>query len=260
VAIRTPGFGDARQELLRDIAVLTGGRIVGEETGTRLEDVRPEDLGFASRTVTTWDETTIIDGAGDPEEIAGRMAQLQRQIEETTFDLDRDKLRARRAKLAGGVAVIRAGAASQVELKEKKARVEDALAAARAALEEGIVPGGGVVFLNAVTALDQVQAKGDAAIGVNLLRRALEEPARQIAKNSGQDGSVVVASIRARQAAAGNSNIGLNAMSETYEDLVAAGIVDPTKVARTALANAASVAQMVLTTEVLVAEKPQPVQ
>jgi len=254
VAIKAPGFGDRRKEMLRDIAILTGGTVISDETGSRLDNVTLRDLGNATRVVAAKESTVIVGGQGDPAEIKGRVDQIAAQIEDTTSDYDREKLQERMAKLAGGVGVIRAGAGSEVELKEKKARVEDALSAARAALEEGIVAGGGVAFLVAAAALDGVTAEGDAAIGVNLLRRALEEPARQIAHNGGEDGSVVVNEIRTRQKAANSETIGYNMATGQFEDLVAAGVIDPAKVARAALENASSIAQMILTTETLVAD------
>ena len=257
VAIKAPGFGDRRKEMLRDIAILTGGQVLSEETGYRLDNAQLGDLGRATRIVARKEETVIVGGEGDPAEIKGRIDQIRVQIEETTSDYDREKLQERMAKLAGGVGVIRAGASSETELKEKKARVEDALAAARAALEEGVVPGGGVALLNVISALDGVQATGDAAIGVNLLRRALEEPVRQIAYNGGEDGSVVVNEIRRRQAESGNHNLGYNVLDNSYADLVQAGVIDPAKVTRTALENASSIAQMLLTTETLVADMPE---
>jgi chaperonin GroEL len=257
VAVKAPGYGDRRKDQLRDIAILTGGQVISEETGHRLESVIVEDLGRATRVVSRKDETVIVGGEGSPAEIRGRIDQIQAQADETTSEYDREKLQERKAKLSGGVGVIRAGAGSEVELKEKKARVEDALSAARAALEEGVVAGGGVAYLNAVAALDDVVAEGDAAIGVNLLRRALEEPVRQIAFNAGEDGSVVVDAIRERQKAANNMSIGFNVVTGAYEDLRESGVIDPTKVARTALENASSIAQMILTTETLVSDKPK---
>jgi chaperonin GroEL len=257
VAIKAPGFGDRRKEMLRDIAILTGGQVISEETGNRLDSVLVEDLGHASRIVAKKEETVIVGGEGSPQEIKGRIDQIKAQIEETTSDYDREKLQERMAKLSGGVGVIRAGASSEVELKEKKARVEDALAAARAALEEGVVPGGGVALLNASAALDSVQLDGDAGIGVNLLRRALEEPIRQIAFNGGEDGSVVVDAVRARQIESKNLNFGYNVVTNGYADLVASGVIDPAKVTRTALENASSIAQMILTTETLVTDAPK---
>jgi chaperonin GroEL len=257
VAVKAPGFGDRRKEMLRDIAILTGGQVIAEETGHRLDNVILSDLGRATRVVVRKEETVIVGGEGSRSEINGRINQIKAQIEETTSDYDREKLQERLAKLAGGVGVIRAGAGSEIELKEKKARVEDALAAARAALEEGIVPGGGVALLNAIAALDAIQLDGDAGIGVGLLRRALEEPVRQIAFNAGEDGSVVVNEIRRRQEQSGKSSEGFNVLTNSYEDLVASGVIDPAKVVRTALENASSIAQMLLTTETLVADKPK---
>jgi chaperonin GroEL len=254
VAIKAPGFGDRRKEMLRDIAILTGGTVISDETGARLDNVTLRDLGGATRVIAQKESTVIVGGSGDPAEIKGRVEQIKTQIEDTTSDYDREKLQERMAKLAGGVGVIRAGAGSEVELKEKKARVEDALSAARAALEEGIVPGGGVAFLVASAALDNVKAVGDAQIGVDLLRRALEEPTRQIAHNGGEDGSVVLNEIRRRQAAAKSQTIGYNMVSGRYEDMVEVGVIDPAKVTRTALENASSIAQMILTTETLVAD------
>jgi chaperonin GroEL len=258
VAVKAPGYGDRRKEMLRDIAVLTGGQVVSEETGYRLDNVTLRDLGHAARVVVGKEETVIVGGDGSREEIKGRIEQIKAQIEDTTSDYDREKLQERLAKLAGGVGVIRAGAGSEIELKEKKARVEDALSAARAAIEEGVVPGGGVAFLTAAEALDAVVTEGDAAIGVNLLRRALEEPVRQIAFNAGEEGSVVINEIRTRQAAANSHAIGYNVVTNAYEDLIASGVIDPAKVTRTALENASSIAQMILTTETLVADKPKP--
>jgi chaperonin GroEL len=257
VAIKAPGYGDRRKEMLRDIAILTGGQVVSEETGYRLENITLQDLGRAARVVVRKEETVIVGGEGNHAEIKGRVDQIKAQIEDTTSDYDREKLQERMAKLAGGVGVIRAGASSETELKEKKARVEDALSAARAALEEGVVPGGGVALLNAIPALDSVVAEGDVLIGVNILRRALEEPVRQIAYNSGEDGSVVVSEIRRRQAETGNLNGGFNVVNNTYEDLVVSGVIDPAKVTRAALENASSIAQMLLTTETLVADMPK---
>jgi len=256
VCVKAPGFGDRRKDMLRDIAILTGGQVISEEIGTRLDNVSLDDLGHASRVVVRKEETVIVGGEGNPVEIKGRIEQLKAQIDDNTSDYDREKLQERMAKLAGGVGVIRAGAASETELKEKKARVEDALAAARAALAEGVVPGGGVALLNALSALDTVHAEDDVLIGVNLLRRALEEPIRQIAYNGGEDGSVVVSEVRRLQAESGNYNIGYNVVDNTYTDLVVAGVIDPAKVTRTALENASSIAQMLLTTETLVADKP----
>jgi chaperonin GroEL len=257
LAVKAPGFGDRRKEMLRDIAVLTGGQVISDELGRKLENVRLEDLGRARRVVANKDETTIIEGHGSPEAIQARIKQIKSQIEETTSDYDREKLQERLAKLSGGVAVIKVGAATEVELKERKHRVEDALSATRAAVEEGIVPGGGVALLNAVKALDSVKAEGDEWTGVQILRRALEEPMRQIAENAGADGSVVVQTVRRLQQEKGNPHIGYNVMTNEYEDLVAAGIIDPAKVTRSALENAASIAAMILTTEALVTDIPE---
>ena len=251
-AVKAPGFGDRRTAMLEDIAVLTGGRVISEEAGLKLEGVTLDDLGQAKRTVLDKDNTTIVEGAGQAADIQGRVAQIRRQIEETTSDYDREKLQERLAKLAGGVAVINVGAPTETEMKEKKARVEDALHATRAAVEEGVVAGGGVVFLRARAALDQVEAEGDEAVGVNIIRRALEEPLRMIADNAGAEGAIVV-----RQVADGEDAFGFNARTEEYEDLRAAGVVDPAKVSRTALENGTSIASLLLTTEALIAELPE---
>jgi chaperonin GroEL len=257
LAVKAPGFGDRRKEMLRDIAILTGGQVISEETGHRLDAVRLEHLGRAKRVVARKDDTTIVSGAGDPAEIRGRMAQIKAQIEETTSDYDREKLQERLAKLSGGVGVVRVGAGSEVEMKEKKARVEDALAAARAAYEEGVVPGGGITYLQARTALDSVAAEGDERTGVQLLHHALEAPLRRIAHNAGLDGSVVVAEVLRRQQESGSTTIGYDVVGERYVDMFEAGIIDPAKVARTAMENAASIASMILTTEAVVVEKPK---
>jgi chaperonin GroEL len=259
LAVKAPGFGDRRKEMLRDIAVLTGGQVISEETGRRLDGVRLDDLGRAARVVARKDDTTIVGGKGDPVQIKGRAQQIRAQIEDTTSDYDKEKLQERLAKLSGGVGVIRAGAASEVELKEKKARVEDALNAARAAYEEGIVPGGGVAYLRAIAALDSVaaSAQGDERTGVNLLRHALEAPLRRLAANAGLDGSVVVAEVRRRQREENNPAIGYDVVSERYVDMLQAGVIDPAKVARTAVENAESVAGMILTTEAVITEKPK---
>ncbi len=252
-AVKAPGFGDRRKAMLEDIAVLTGGRVISEEAGFKLENTQISDLGRAKRIVVDKDNTTIVEGAGKKEDIQGRIAQIKKQIEVTTSDYDREKLQERLAKLAGGVAVIKVGAATEVEMKEKKARFEDALHATRAAVEEGIVPGGGVAYLRALPALDGLNLPGDQQIGVNIIRRALEEPIRQIVQNAGLEGSVIVARVKE-----GGKNFGFNAQTEQYEeDMVKAGVIDPTKVARTALENAASVAGLLLMTEALVAEKPE---
>ncbi|MGD0014570.1 MAG: chaperonin GroEL [Bryobacteraceae bacterium] len=252
-AVKAPGFGDRRKAMLDDIAILTGGKAVMEETGIKLEGVRLEDLGHAKRVTVDKDNTTIVDGAGKPAAIQGRIKQLRAQIDETTSDYDREKLQERLAKLAGGVAVIKVGAATETEMKEKKARVEDALHATRAAVEEGIVPGGGVALLRAAKALAGVKVEGDEKIGIDVIRRACEEPLRQIVGNAGFEGAIAVEKIRGNE----NLNFGFNAESGVYEDLVAAGVIDPTKVVRTALQNASSIAALMLTTEALVAEIPE---
>jgi chaperonin GroEL len=252
IAVKAPGFGDRRKAMMEDIAILTGGKFITEDLGIKLENVDLAMLGSAKRITITKDDTTIVEGKGENAAIQGRIAQIRRQIEETDSDYDREKLQERLAKLAGGVAVIQVGAATETELKEKKHRIEDALSATRAAVEEGIVPGGGVTLLKAIKAVEGVQAEGDVRIGVNIVKRALEEPARTIADNAGVEGSVVVQTIRA--AAPG---VGYNAATDTYEDMLKAGIVDPAKVTRSALQNAASIGAMVLTTECLVAEKKE---
>jgi chaperonin GroEL len=251
-AVKAPGFGDRRKAMLEDISILTGGKAIMEETGIKLEGVRLDDLGRAKRVTIDKDNTTIVEGAGTDKAIEGRIKQLRAQIEETTSDYDREKLQERLAKLAGGVAVIKVGAATETEMKEKKARVEDALHATRAAVEEGIVPGGGVALLRAGKALN-LKLIGDEQIGVDIVRRACEEPVRQISQNAGFEGAVVVEKILASSAA----NFGFNADTGVYEDLVASGVIDPTKVARTALQNASSIASLMLTTEALVCEIPE---
>jgi len=251
-AVKAPGFGDRRKAMLEDIAILTGGRMIAEELGLKLENVGLKELGRCKRVVVDKDNTTLIDGAGKKPDIEGRIKQIRAQIEETTSDYDREKLQERLAKLVGGVAVIRVGAATEVEMKEKKARVEDAMHATRAAVEEGIVAGGGVALLRARSALDTLKLDDEEQAGVNIVRRALEEPLRWIARNAGQDGSVVLEKVREAKGA-----FGFNAQTEEYEDLIKAGIIDPTKVVRTALQNAASVAGLLLTTEAMVAEKPK---
>ncbi len=252
-AVKAPGFGDRRKAMLDDIAILTGGKSIMEETGIKLEGVRLDDLGRAKRVTVDKDNTTIVDGNGSQKSIEGRIKQLRGQIDETTSDYDREKLQERLAKLAGGVAVIKVGAATETEMKEKKARVEDALHATRAAVEEGIVPGGGVALLRASAALDGLTAEGDEQIGVNIVRRACQDPLRQIVVNSGTEGAIVVEKIRENS----NPNFGFNAQTDTYEDLVVSGVIDPTKVTRTALQNAASIASLMLTTEAMVAEIPE---
>ena len=257
LAVKAPGFGDRRKEMLRDLAILTGGQIISEEVGRKLDSVTINDLGRARRVVATKDETTFVEGAGDPAAIKGRAEQIRAQIETTTSDYDREKLQERLAKLAGGVAVLKVGAATETELKEKKHRVEDALSATRAAIEEGIVPGGGVALVNAISALDSVEAEGDVKTGVNILRRALEEPLRGISENAGLDGAVVVQMVRRIQEEKKNPNIGYDVISEQYVDMIEAGIIDPAKVTRSAVENAASIAGMILTTEALIADKPE---
>ncbi len=249
-AVKAPGFGDRRKEMLEDLAIVTGGKVISEDLGMKLENVQPQDLGRAKKITIDKDKTTIIEGAGKHSDIEARVKQLRVQIEETTSDYDREKLQERLAKLVGGVAVIKVGAATETELKEKKARVEDAMHATRAAVEEGIVPGGGVALLRCVPALEKLKLEGEEAIGSNILRRALEEPLRQIANNSGHEGAVVVGKVRQSSEA----NFGFNAETEAYEDLVAAGVIDPTMVTRTALQNAASIAALLLTTEALISE------
>ena len=251
-AAKAPGFGDRRKSMLEDIAVLTGGQVISEETGLKLENVTLKDLGQAKRVVLDKDNSTIIEGSGKGADIKGRIAQIRRQVDETTSDYDREKLQERLAKLAGGVAVINVGAATETEMKEKKARVEDALHAARAAVEEGVVPGGGVVFIRARKALDNLKLEGDQATGVNIIRRSLEEPLRQISANAGFEGAIVV-----NKVSEGKGAFGFNARTEQYEDLVKAGITDPAKVLRIALENGSSIASLLLTTEALIAEIPE---
>lgn len=258
VAVKAPGFGERRKRMLEDIAILTGGQVISEELGRKLESVTIADLGRARRVVVTKDDTTIIEGKGDPKQIKGRIEQIKVEIEKTTSDYDREKLQERLAKLAGGVAVIKVGAATEVELKEKKHRVEDALSATRAAVEEGIVPGGGVALLNAQEKLDGIEVEfPDEKTGIEIVKRALEEPARQLAENAGYDGAVVVQEIRRRQKELNNPNIGFDVLAEDYRDMFEAGIIDPVKVTRAALENAASIAAMILTTEALVSEIPE---
>jgi chaperonin GroEL len=252
-AVKAPGFGDRRKAMLDDIATLTGGKSIMEETGIKLEGVQLKDLGRAKRVTVDKDNTTIVDGAGEDKDIKSRIKQLKAQIDETTSDYDREKLQERLAKLAGGVAVIKVGAATETEMKEKKARVEDALHATRAAVEEGIVPGGGVALLRAYKVLAALKGVGDEQIGIDIIKRACEEPLRQIVINSGTEGAIVVEKVRENS----NPNFGFNASTDTYEDLVLAGVIDPTKVTRTALQNAASIASLMLTTEAMVAEIPE---
>jgi chaperonin GroEL len=251
-AVKAPGFGDRRKAMLEDIAILTGGRMISEDLGIKLENVGLEDLGRAKKVHIDKDNTTIVEGAGTRSAIEGRVKQIRTQVEETTSDYDREKLQERLAKLVGGVAVINVGAATETERKEKKARVEDALNATRAAVEEGIVPGGGVAYLRTIPALEKLKLDGDQQIGVNIVKRALEEPARQIAQNAGKEGSVIVERLKAEKGA-----FGFDAAKEEFTDMNKAGIIDPTKVVRFALQNAASVASLLITTEAMVAEKPK---
>jgi chaperonin GroEL len=252
-AVKAPGFGDRRKAMLEDIAILTGGKAIFEETGIKLEGVKLDDLGRAKHVTVDKDNTTLVDGAGASKAIEGRIKQLRTQIDETTSDYDREKLQERLAKLAGGVAVIKVGAATETEMKEKKARVEDALHATRAAVEEGIVPGGGVALLRAATALKGLKLPGDEQIGVDIIRRACEEPIRQIVQNSGEEGAIVIGKIREND----NAHFGYNAQTDVYEDLVKSGVIDPAKVTRSALQNAASIAGLMLTTEAMVCEIPE---
>lgn len=252
LAVKAPGFGDRRKAMLQDIATLTGGTVISEELGRKLDSVTLADLGQAHKMVSTKDETTIIGGKGDKDAIAERVAQIKQQISQTTSDFDREKLQERLAKLSGGVAVIEIGAATEVEMKDKKYRIEDALNATRAAVEEGIVAGGGTTFLDILPALDKLEVEGDEKVGVNIVKRAIEEPVRQIAQNAGLEGSVVVENVKKA-----GTGIGFNALKNEYVDMLKAGIVDPAKVTRSALQNAASIASMVLTTETLVADKPE---
>jgi chaperonin GroEL len=257
LAVKAPGFGDRRKEMLRDIAVLTGGQVISEEMGRRLENATLADLGQARRVVARKDDTTIVEGKGDLKDIQARIKQIKAQIDETTSDYDREKLQERLAKLSGGVGLIKVGAGTEVELKFRKTRVEDALSATRAGVEEGIVPGGGVALLNATEALKNLDVNGDVATGVAILRRALEEPLRTLAQNGGQDGAVVVETVRRKQAETNNKRVGYNVLDEEYEDMVEAGIIDPAKVTRSAIQNAASIAAMILTTEALITDIPE---
>ncbi|MFZ0544376.1 MAG: chaperonin GroEL [Candidatus Promineifilaceae bacterium] len=258
LAVKAPGFGDRRKAMLQDIAVLTGGQVITEEMGRKLESVQLTDLGRAAKVVSTKDDTTVVDGEGDESQIKGRVEQIKVEIDRSTSDYDREKLQERLAKLAGGVAIIRVGAATEVELKEKKHRVEDALSATRAAVEEGIVPGGGVALLNAMPALDDVEVpEGDQMTGVSILRRALQAPMRKIAENAGKNGDVIIQNVRAEQDKAGDKNIGYDVLTDTYVNMIKAGIIDPAKVTRGALENAASIASMILTTEALITDLPE---
>jgi chaperonin GroEL len=253
VAVKAPGFGDRRKEMLRDVAVLTGGQVISEEVGFKLENATLNDLGRAKRTVVDKDNTTVVDGKGKEGDISGRINEIKAAIDKSTSDYDREKLQERLAKLSGGVAVINVGAATETEMKEKKARVEDALHATRAAVEEGIVPGGGVALLRAQAALEKIRGTEDEKIGVEIVRRSLEEPIRMIAQNAGAEGSIIVAKVRESK----DKNFGYNAATDSYEDLVKSGVIDPTKVTRTALQNAASIAGLLLTTECVVVEKKE---
>jgi chaperonin GroEL len=253
-AVKAPGFGDRRKAMLEDIAILTGGQVISEDIGVKLENVKLTDLGRAKRVTIDKDNTTIVEGYGDSKKIEGRVKQIKAQIEETTSDYDREKLQERLAKIVGGVAVINVGAATETEMKEKKARVEDALHATKAAVEEGIVPGGGTAYLRCVKALDGIKdVPMEQKVGLDIVRRALEEPVRQIAANAGAEASVVVGKVRDDK----NVNGGYNAATDEYVDMIKAGIIDPTKVSRTALQNAASVAGLMLTTEVMITELPE---
>jgi chaperonin GroEL len=251
-AVKAPGFGDRRKAMLEDIAVLTGGKVIAEELGLKLENTVISDMGKAKRITIDKDNTTIVEGGGKSADIKGRVNSIRKQIDETTSDYDKEKLQERLAKLAGGVAVINVGASTETEMKEKKARVEDALHATRAAVEEGIIPGGGVAFLRSIPALEKLKLEGDEAIGVTILKKALEEPIRLIVENSGMEGSIVVNRVKEEKGA-----FGYNAETGNFEDLMASGVIDPTKVARIALENAASIASLLITTECVVAEKPE---
>jgi len=253
LAVKAPGFGDRRKAMLEDIAILTGGTVISEEIGRKLDSVTLEDLGRARQVRSTKEETTIVDGAGNKAQITARVEQLKKQIADTMSDFDREKLQERLAKLSGGVAVVEIGAATEVEMKDKKYRVEDALNATRAAVEEGIVAGGGTTFIDILPALDKIKAEGDVKVGIEIVKRAVEAPVRQIAENAGLEGSVVVDSVKKA-----GDGVGFNALENSYVDMIGAGIVDPAKVTRSALQNAASIAAMVLTTETLVTDKPEP--
>ncbi len=258
LAVKAPGFGDRRKEMLRDIGILTAGTVISEEVGRKLDSVTLEDLGRARRVVANKDDTTIIEGRGSESEIQGRIKQIKAQIEETTSDYDKEKLQERMAKLSGGVAIIKVGAGTETELKEKKHRVEDALSATRSAVEEGIVPGGGVALINAQSSLDSLKLEGDALVGAQIVRAALEEPMRQLAENAGLNGQVVLENVRRRQAEQSSTTIGYDVLKDEYGDMLERGIVDPAKVTRSAVENAASIGGMVLTTEVMITDKPEP--
>jgi chaperonin GroEL len=259
LAIKAPGFGDRRKAMLQDIAILTGGTVITEEMGRKLDSVTIEDLGRADKVISTKDDTTVVNGHGDPDAIKSRIEQIRIEIDKSTSDYDREKLQERLAKLAGGVAIIRVGAATETELKEKKHRVEDALSATRAAVEDGIVPGGGVALINAMSALDDLELEyPDAQIGVKVVREAMEVPMRKIAANAGKDGSVILDTVRRLQAEKNDPNLGYNVLTEEYVDMIKAGVIDPAKVTRGALENAASIAAMILTTEALITDIPEP--
>jgi len=253
IAVKAPGFGDRRKAMLQDIAILTGGKAITEDLGIKLENVQMQDLGRAKKVTVDKDNTTIVEGRGKHSEIEGRVKEIRSQVEKTTSDYDREKLQERLAKLVGGVAVIKVGAATETEMKEKKARVEDAMHATRAAVEEGIVPGGGVALLRCVEPLNKLKLQEDEQIGVNIVRRALEEPLRQIVGNAGEEGAIIVGKVKESK----DANFGYNAQTDQMEDLVKAGVIDPTKVVRTALQNAGSIASLMLTTEALVCELPE---
>jgi chaperonin GroEL len=258
LAVKAPGFGDRRKAMLQDIAILTGGTVITEELGRKLESVTLEDLGQAAKVVSDKDNTTIVEGKGQLKEIKGRIEQIKAEIENTTSDYDKEKLQERLAKLSGGVAIIRVGAATETELKEKKHRVEDALSATRAAVEEGIVPGGGVALVNSIDSLKRVKSDDeDVQTGINIMRRALEEPMRRIAANAGQDGAVIIDTVRRMSKEKDNKNIGYNVLSTSFEDMVKSGIIDPAKVTRSAVENAASIAAMILTTDALITDIPE---
>jgi chaperonin GroEL len=252
VAVKAPGFGERRKSMLQDLAILTGGQVISEEVGLKLENTSIDLLGQARKVIITKDETTIVEGFGDSSDVEGRVAQIKREIDDTDSDWDREKLQERLAKLAGGVAVIQVGAATEVELKEKKHRIEDAVSATRAAIEEGIVPGGGTALLRSRAAITELSLEGDEATGANLVFRSLDAPTRQIAHNAGHEGAVIV-----QQVETSDGNIGFNAETGEFEDLVAAGVIDPAKVTRAALQNAASIAALLLTTETLITDKPE---
>jgi chaperonin GroEL len=258
LAVKAPGFGDRRKAMMQDIATLTGGQLISEETGRKLETTTLEDLGKAEKVVADKDNTTIVGGKGDSAQIKGRIEQIRVEIDKSTSDYDKEKLQERLAKLSGGVAIIRVGAATETELKEKKHRVEDALSATRAAIEEGIVPGGEIVFINAVAALDKVKMDGeDETIGVSIVRKALEAPIRKLAENAGKDGAVIIENVRRLSKEQANKNLGYNVITEEYGDMLKAGVIDPLKVVRGALENAASIAAMILTTEALITDVPE---